>query len=238
LQLAAGRSRFLSTFTRSATARITGSPAPRTGLTLIEILASTFLVGALLVGSLAAVGGIFRTWSAGATHRDALSLAEVLLAEILLQSYEEPADTPRFGRESGESSSDRSAWDDVDDYDGWTSAPSLRDGTALTGYTGWTCAVRIELVRVASPEQTATTDEGLKRIVLVVTEPSGRATTLVGYRSRWGGLETPPGTSVTVHSGVVSTLELDSAGTLYGGVPLFNHAQDMSHEEAHASEVR
>ena len=211
----------------TATPALTAAPGnPRAGLTLVEIVASTFLVGALLVGSLAAVGGIFRTWTAAAAHRDALALAEALLAEIILLPYEEPVDTARFGRDDAESDSDRSAWDDIDDYDGWSSAPSLRDGTVLEGYSGWKYEVEVELVRLADPTQTTSSDEGLKRVTISVIEPSGRPTILVGYRSRWGGLETSPDSPATVHAGVGSTLELDSAGSLHAGAPLFNYAQD------------
>lgn len=199
----------------------------RGGLTLIEITASTFLVGALLVGALAAVGGIFRTWSAVETGQDAGALAQMLLSEILQQRYEEPVDEPRFGLEGTESSTERTEWDDVDDYHGWKSALTTKDGTPLPGLDGWTCSVSVELVRVDDPQSATTDDEGLKRITVTITDPSGRAAVLVGYRSRWGVLEAPPAAPATVHTGVVSTLDTGTARQVHGGVLLFNHAQDQ-----------
>ncbi|MEZ6052671.1 MAG: hypothetical protein R3C02_15000 [Planctomycetaceae bacterium] len=64
-----------------------------------------------------------------------------MLREILIQSYEDPNETPKWKHETGEAQSptSRADFDDTDDYDDWTaSPPQLPDGTPLTAYTGWT----------------------------------------------------------------------------------------------------
>lgn len=130
---------------RYGTAAQPSSPiARRGGFTLMETVMSTFLVSIVLVGSLKMVGGSLQARNIQAQHRGGASLARDLMAEIVHARYEEPDDPPVFGRESSESGGDRADWDDIDDYDGWSSSPpESKDGTELTGYTGWTREVEV-----------------------------------------------------------------------------------------------
>ena len=56
---------------------------------------------------------------------------------------DEPDDTPAFGREAGESSSSRAAYDDVDDYHGWSGSPPVeKDDAAIANAAGFTRIVK------------------------------------------------------------------------------------------------
>lgn len=96
-------------------------------------------------------------------------MASQLLSEIVSMNYAEPDDTPTFGRESGESGSERSNWDDVDDYEGWLSTPPENAaGVALSNGEGWQREVQVEWVDPANLASISVSDQGLKRITVTV----------------------------------------------------------------------
>ncbi len=199
----------------------------RQGVSLMEVVISTLLVGLVLVASLKAVGGIFRTWSASEQRHDGMGLAQQLMTEILQQHYNEPDGVPVLGVEVPESTLDRSSWDDVDDYNGWSSVPQDKTGTALAGYGGWTRAAAVEYVQIADPTQTSATDTGLKRITVTVTDPSGRQTVLDSYRSQWGMLEQAPDADATLQTWITNELQIGASLKLQTGVHVLNHAEDQ-----------
>lgn len=204
-----------------------GLPRLRRGLTLAEVLISTMLVGMVVVASMRCVGGVLQTASAAENDREAQGIAEHLMAEILQQQYEEPDDTPVFGRESLELAGNRTLWDDVDDYHGWSSSPpESKTNNSLNGYTGWTRAVNVALADVSAPQNTSGTDEGLKRITVTVTDPEGRVTTLVAFRSSAGALQEPPQLDKTVQTWVGNRIQVDSLTKLRYGANLGNVAED------------
>ena len=104
--------------------------------------------------------------------------------------YEEPVDAVLFGREAGEPATPRTAWDDVDDYDGLSeSPPKTKDGVALPGATGWTWAVTVKFALAAAPGTDSLTETGLKRMTVTVTDTRGRKTILTALRAKTGSLE-------------------------------------------------
>lgn len=202
--------------------------AARAGLSLVEVSISTLLVGLVLISSLKAVGGVIHTRVVADQVHDGTALARDLMNEILAQHYVEPTQTPAFGREGGEPPSYRSAWDDVDDYNGWSASPPQdRPGWALPGYTGWTRGVTVDYAKLSNPTANALSDEGLKRITVTVTAPTGRQTQLTAWRSLWGALEQSPAADTTVQTRIDSQIQVGSGTTLYSGTALQNHARDL-----------
>lgn len=204
----------------------------RCGLSLIEVVISTLLVGLLVVASLKTVGGVFRTWQVTENEYDGTALAMELMTEVLQARYEEPDDTPQFGRESSEIGGDRAAWDDTDDYDDWsTSPPELKDGTALSQYTGWTRSVIIQKVNAGDPATLRTDiseDKGLRKITVTLTDPQGEQTILVGLRARDGAVEKAPDAETTFVMWVGSNLQVgSSAAAIASGTNITNHATDQ-----------
>ena len=132
---------------------------------------STLLVSILLLTALQTVGASFRSEFYTAQQTQAILFAEDMLSEIIQMEYEEPDDNPIFGRENGEGTSDRLAWDDVDDYDGWSSSSlEYRDGTQIPDTTSWTRTVTVVRVEANNPESTTNQDDGLKRITVTVSK--------------------------------------------------------------------
>lgn len=201
---------------------------PRCGLSLIEVVVSTLLIGFLTVASLKAVGAVYRTRNAADGSHDGMQLARDLMTEILSVRYEEPDETPLFGLESGEVAGNRSSYDDLDDYDNWSSSPPEdKSNAALSGYSGWTRTISVDLVVRNTPEVTTATDEGLKRILVTVTDASGDQTQLIAWRSKWGAGEQSPTVDSTIQTWVGSELQIGSGPVQYSGANLTNHAQDQ-----------
>ncbi len=140
----------------------------RAGLSVIEVVISTLLVGLVLVGSMRCLGGALRGQSSTSDSARALLLAQQLSAEIINEAYQDEG-TPVFGPETGEVTGDRSLFDDVDDYHLWTAAPPEgRDGTALPNLPGWQRDVTVEYVNPANPGTPEVSDLGVKRITVSI----------------------------------------------------------------------
>ena len=141
----------------------------RAALTLIEVVASTMIVGMLAVATLNSLGAATRSADSIGNRAVASGLADELLSEIIQQAYIDPDGAAVFGQESGESSAPRSAFDDVDDFNSWNaSPPQYRDGTAIPNRTNWRQKVQVTWVVPSNPSQTSGTDQGAKRIRVTI----------------------------------------------------------------------
>jgi prepilin-type N-terminal cleavage/methylation domain-containing protein len=135
------------------------------GLTLIEVVASTMIVSLMAVAALNALAAATKSANSIGNRAIAAGLADELMSEIMMQSYSDPDGSPVFGHESGESTSVRSAFDDIDDYDGWiASPPQYRDGTVIPDRTNWRQRVPVTYVSPTDLVTTSATDQGVKRI--------------------------------------------------------------------------
>src|SRR4051812_28670537 len=102
--------------------RLTNTSASR-GLTLVECLFCCLIVSLALVSAMRALAGSAKTLQLAGDRASARALADSLMTEILSQSYKDPGALPLFGREANELLTNRAAWNDVDDYDGFTETP-------------------------------------------------------------------------------------------------------------------
>ena len=182
--------------------------ARRGGFTLVEAAVSVAVMGGLVVASLYALGGEARGRSVQTAGSVADGLAANLLSEILQGKYVDPT-SPTFGPEAGESNGTRSAFEDVDDYNGWTECPPQnKDGTTLTGYTGWRRSVVVAYVAPATLAVSAS-DTGLKKITVTVTDPQNRQTVVSALRGSSGTYDQPnPQTSTTYVAWVGISLQV------------------------------
>jgi len=159
----------------------------RPALTLVECVISIAIVGVMLVAALDTVGAARSTQRKTADRTRGTLLAQDLLSEILQQDYEDPsAGAGSFGLEPGEAGSgDRSLFDDVDDYDGWSdSPPRQKDGAVLTGFSGWERSVAVRWVPPGNIGAVQPSDTGVKQVTVTVTRDGAVVTTLVALRAR------------------------------------------------------
>jgi len=116
----------------------------RRGTTLIECTTATLIVGVLLVAALRSAGSSLRTTQGIDDLSRAQRLAGDLMNEILLEAYQEPDGAVSLGLDPGESTGNRTLFDDVDDYSNWTASPPTdASGNVLPGLTGWTQTVAV-----------------------------------------------------------------------------------------------
>jgi MSHA pilin protein MshD len=151
----------------AATPTIRGGAARQrnSGFTLVEVVVSTLIVGLLMVAELNTLVSATSSSESAGNRAVALGLADDLTAEILKAKYVDPGSSPTFGPETGESGTSRAAFNDVDDYNGWSEQPpQAKDGTAMTDRSDWKRRVTVDWVTVSDPTKTSATETGLKRI--------------------------------------------------------------------------
>ena len=138
--------------------------------TLVEAVVAMVIVAVMFVASLNTVGVSKITQHKAMLVCRGRMFAESLLAEIQTQAYQESGTNCVFGRETGELDTSRAAYDDVDDYHGWSESPPVaKDGAALPNATNWRRTVTVEWVDPLNPQQVSATETGAKRITVVAT---------------------------------------------------------------------
>lgn len=144
---------------------VTGSRRRQLALSLVEVAASTFIISLIVVAALNSIGAA--NWSSHSIGNRAVAvgLADELMSEIVQAAYQDPNQTPKFGREPGESNGLRSDYDDVDDYANWSKKPPVyRDGTDVPDLADWRQRVDVDYVRPDDLTQVIKDDLGVKRI--------------------------------------------------------------------------
>lgn len=201
----------------------------RRGVSLAEVAVSAALVGVMLVATLNAVGAVFKTRLAARQRQQGDALARELLSEVLQASHRDPQGGGTFGLEAGESGSTRVAFDDGDDYDGWSeSPPKDQAGNALPNAAGWTRRVDVIRVEPDSPLTSTTSETGLKLITVTATSPSGEQTVLQAFRSSGGAVEMIPPIDRTYVTSVRGQVQLGGGGlSATGQSAVVNHAEDQ-----------
>jgi type II secretory pathway pseudopilin PulG len=148
----------------------------RGGVTLIEVMISIVLVSTILLVSINASATLLRNNLQQRNANHSAHLALQILDEVSSRDFRDRVN-PVFGIESGENSSDRTTFDDVDDYHGYKSTPPThRDGSVISGYDGWSFSVTIAPADpVANGISTTSADESspLRIIGVVCTTPEG-----------------------------------------------------------------
>lgn len=162
-----------------------GNPSGhRAGFTLVEAVMSILIVGVMFVAALSVLANSRAGQRTIADRGTGTLLAGQLMVEILQQAYVEPNDSALFGLEINESAGSRAAWDDVDDYDGWSASPPQdKTGVALTGLDGWERRVEVAFVDPADLATPNGTGTGVKRIVVIVLHDGRQVARLSGLRT-------------------------------------------------------
>lgn len=153
-------------------------------LTLVESVVSVAIVGLMLVAALNAVGASKATQRRMADRTRGMFLAQDLMAEILQKAYEEPGGAISLGPDAGETTGDRTEFDDVDDYHGWSSEPPMSaDGTKLPDLTGWKREVNVVWVDRTDFAQTKVSESGVKLITVRVSYRGAMVAELAAVRT-------------------------------------------------------
>ena len=157
--------------------------SPRRGFGLLEVTVSALLVGLLLAAAMRTVRGSVVTQYRAAERTTAQLLAEGLLTEILAKDYRETGSTT-IGLDSGEATTSKADYDDVDDFHNWSeSPPQFADGTAMPDLADWRRSVEVVWIDPADLSQTSASDLGAKRITVTVAHNYVTIATRMGIRT-------------------------------------------------------
>lgn len=149
------------------------------GFTLIELIMFIVIVGIGVAGVLS----VFTTSVASSAdpmiRKQALAIAESLLEEILLKEFVDPN-----GGTNGDTTCDlaagdnRSLWDDVCDYNTYTSTGLIRNsqGNAIAALANYSVLPAVAITTVP------VNGVNLKRVVVSVTDSQNNVISIVGYR--------------------------------------------------------
>lgn len=174
----------------------------RRGFTLVEAVISIVLVGMTLVTAMS-LAGLSGAGQTGAfQQRRGHMLARELLIEIQSQSYVDPdlleaywdsivrtgsitlSGGDNFGPAAGEVTGNRSLFDDVDDYNGWTASPPQdKDGAVRSDFAGWTRTAVVEKVNPGDFSLLPSTDHGLRRIIVSASYKGSVVARVTGFKS-------------------------------------------------------
>ncbi|MBX2852742.1 MAG: hypothetical protein KTR15_13480 [Phycisphaeraceae bacterium] len=156
----------------------------RRGLSLVETVLSLLILGGAFVALLNTVSSSRAAQGVAGQRQYAQVLAADLMAEILNQDqYTEPG---VFGLEADEklSGNQRSAFDDIDDYDSWSANPPTDiDGDAVEGAQGLTRSASVKWVDPDSPDTDSGSDQGLVRVTVTVQRGEKILAQVIAYRS-------------------------------------------------------
>jgi hypothetical protein len=125
----------------------------------------------MAVAALNSLGAASRSAASIGNRAVAQGLADELMAEVLQTAYSDPDGTSVFGPDGAESTGPRAAFDDVDDYHGWSqSPPQDRNGDVIPNREDWRHRVEVTFVQSANPTlpTPGNTDQGVKRIHITI----------------------------------------------------------------------
>jgi len=203
----------------------TGRRASRPGFTLVEAVISLAIVTTMVVVGLEMMGASAKARIVQREQSSATGLARLLMAEIRQCRYTDPTYPGNFGPGAGET---RPTYNDVDDYNGYVeSPPRFKTGAAVPGYDGWTWKVSVVWANKNNPDNSISSETGLKRITVTVVSPTDRQTVLVALRSRSSGYDQEPNRGTTylgwfglsLQAGSGSTVGAASGANLLNQVP-------------------
>ncbi|MEI8159035.1 MAG: prepilin-type N-terminal cleavage/methylation domain-containing protein [Burkholderiales bacterium] len=151
------------------------------GFTLIELIIFIVIVGVGVAGVLSVFTTSIKNSADPMVRKQALSIAESLLEEILLKEFKDPN-----GGTNGVSTctlaggTNRSLWDDVCDYNTYSS-------TGITDMQGNSVASLANYKVLPAVAVTTVTLGGksLKRVEVSVTDTQNNVISIVGYRGNY-----------------------------------------------------
>ena len=152
----------------------------RSGMSIVEVVISLLVIALMAAAGLNAAGQGARTRFAAEERASAQILASSLLAEILAQPYRESPTA--LGPDSGESTTNRATFDDVDDYTDYTQSPPASVDGVLLASASWHWKVDVAWVTGTNLSSSAF-ETGRKRITVTITHNSRTVAEVSGFCS-------------------------------------------------------
>lgn len=154
------------------------------GFTIVEATMAVLVVSVLLVAAISAGDVAVSTQYRTGDRAVGRMLADGLMTDILSLAYQDPQyTTVILGPDVGETSTSKTNYNDVDDYNGWSETPPQdRNGVTIPGFTNWKRTVTVQWCSGTAPTQTASSETNCKLITVRVYHNSVLVATRVGIK--------------------------------------------------------
>ncbi|HBE69869.1 MAG TPA: hypothetical protein DDW52_17115 [Planctomycetaceae bacterium] len=194
----------------------------RHAIAMVETVMATAMVGLLLVVSLRSLSFATHFAQRQSAALQAGALAESLAFEMLAKQFSESTTSGHLGPDSGET--DRSEFDDFDDYHGLVLNPIRdADGSQLLDFAGWSGAIQVTAVDPENLEEvTPGAATRLKLAKLKFQSPAGE---VFGYQIARGQGYLPATISPSFDAAATAIkLQLKSDDEIHSRVtPVYTH---------------
>ncbi|HSI35943.1 MAG: prepilin-type N-terminal cleavage/methylation domain-containing protein [Phycisphaerae bacterium] len=131
-------------------------PARARGFTLVEAAITTVIIGVGCVALLELLGAGTVANKESAQLTTAMNLAGNVREAMSSLYYSDPTASTHWGPETGETAV--SAFDDLDDFDGWSSSPGnpidARRARLSNDYAAWAQSIKVESINPANLQAT------------------------------------------------------------------------------------
>lgn len=156
------------------------------GFTLVEMIIAMVIIGVGLAGVLTAFQTAVRDSADPAIHKQMLAVAEEMMEEILLKPYAVSGAAPVNALVAcGAAGSERDAFDDVADYDGYqTTGICDIDGGAVAGLENYNVSIAVATDAAAAADFPGLLAGAVRRVTVTVAR-GGEVITLTGWRTNY-----------------------------------------------------
>lgn len=170
---------------------------------MIEVVLAIAVVGVMAAAAMSVAGAAARERLVAGSRAQAGALAHALLEEIMTQPIETEiagatatvggggaslfvgGASASLGTTGGSLPVSRAAFDEVQDYDGWTSTPPMmRSGGWVPGADGLTRSVTVTEVAAGAPAGGSVADTGVFRVEVRVLRGTAVLATATAVRSK------------------------------------------------------
>lgn len=160
--------------------------APR-GFTLIEVTMAILLIGVISVVLAGFYSVLFNVPVEIVVKNKANNLASAAIEDIKCRDWEDPAGPGPLGIDAGENAANKTTFDDIDDFNGYTeSPPRYMDGTVMPGMSGFSVNAAVSYVDDNLNVSAAATDR--KRVTVTVKKNNVPKISVCTVLSRQGKL--------------------------------------------------
>ena len=140
--------------------------APQRGFTLIEMVIFIVIVGVGLAGILLVMNTVVKSSADPIVRKQALALADGIVEEIMLKAYAHDANTAP--------GTDRTSYDNVDDYNGLTQ----------TSFSDWPAELSVYTVAIVVTAPLSMNGVTMKKISVSVSR-QGESVNMTAYRANY-----------------------------------------------------
>ncbi len=144
----------------------------KSGFSLAEVMVASVIIGIVGVSAMRLFGGLAHSQAALKRTESAETLILDLISEIKQRDYMDGnGDYTSLGLETGESGSDRSSYDDVDDYHQLSeNPPKFRNGTTYADMETFTRYTTVRWVSSADFNSESASDQGYKKVTIIIND--------------------------------------------------------------------